>query len=114
MAINLRARSDAYSDIPGVIHEDGTARVQVVRKHDNPLAHAYLEALGVRIGCEVSVNTSLNVHSPIPATADQALETFVRAPQLDALVLVASDGTATLVTHAEPTSRREDACDARP
>jgi carbamoyltransferase len=99
MAINLRATEAAYKKIPAVLHKDGSARIQVVRENDNPLAHAYLRALGRAIGCEVSVNTSLNVRSPIAGSADQALDTFVRTPLLDALLLVSADGCAQIVTH---------------
>jgi carbamoyltransferase len=37
-----------------VIHADGTGRLQIVRKEADPLAHAYLKALGRRNGEEVA------------------------------------------------------------
>lgn len=101
MAINLRSTRAAHDDIPGVLHADGSARIQLVREKDNPLAYAFLRALGRHIGCEVSVNTSLNVNSPIVGTVEQALDTFVRAPMLDALMIVSSDGTAHWVAHRD-------------
>ena len=65
MVLTVRARPEAKEKIPAVIHRDGTARIQIVREEHDPFTHAYLKALGRRLGVEVSVNTSLNVGSPI-------------------------------------------------
>ena len=73
MVLTARARPDAYSTIPAVVHRDGTGRVQIVREEDDPFTYAYLQAMGRRLGVEVSVNTSLNVGSPIVQTPSQAL-----------------------------------------
>ena len=78
MILTAMARPESYNVIPAVIHKDGTARVQIVRQEIDPLTHAYLKAMGRRVGVEVSVNTSLNVGSPIAQTPQQAIETLRR------------------------------------
>ena len=59
----------------------------------------YLKALGRHIGVEISVNTSFNVAGPIAQTPQQAIETLGRSKGLDAVVMVASDGTVTAAWH---------------
>lgn len=65
MALTVQARPEAFACIPAVIHEDGTARIQIVRPEIDSFCHAFLQAMGRRLGAEVSVNTSLNVGTPI-------------------------------------------------
>src|SRR6202011_608265 len=89
----------ARERIPAVIHADGTGRIQIVRAQDDPLTHAYLKALGRHIGVEMSVNTSFNVAGPIAQTPQQAIETLRRSRGLDAVIMVASDGTVSAAWH---------------
>ena len=100
MVLTARARPDAYSKIPAVVHRDGTGRVQIVREEDDPFTYAYLQAMGRRLGVEVSVNTSLNVGSPIVQTPSQALGALKRAKALSGLVLIADDGQTWFAWHA--------------
>jgi carbamoyltransferase len=58
-----------------------------------------LKALGRRIGVEVSVNTSFNVAGPIAQTPEQAVETLRRSKGLDAVFMVADDGTVRAAWH---------------
>lgn len=99
MILTARARPEAYPAIPAVIHHDGTSRVQIVREESDPFTHAYLKALGRRIGAEVSVNTSLNVGSPIAQTPAQALEALKRSKGMHALLMIGDDGRAFLAWH---------------
>ena len=92
MVLTARARPDAYSKIPAVVHKDGTGRVQIVREEDDPFTYAYLKAMGRRLGVEVSVNTSLNVGSPIVQTPLAGLGALKRAKAMSGLVLIADDG----------------------
>jgi len=82
-----------------VIHADGTGRIQIVRAEDDPLTHAYLKALGRRIGVEMSVNTSFNVAGPIAQTPQQAIDTLRRSKGLDAVIMVADDGSVHAAWH---------------
>jgi carbamoyltransferase len=95
MVLTAPARPSARQVIPAVIHHDGTGRLQIVRPSDS-LTYAYLVALKRRIGVAVSVNTSLNVRSPIVQSPAQALDTLRRANALSGLVLVAESGEAFL------------------
>lgn len=97
MVLTVKARDAARRSIPAVIHFDGTSRIQIVRERNNPLMHAYLKALKRHIGVEVSVNTSLNVGTPIVQTAAQALQVFRRSKGMDAIFMVAEDGSAYMV-----------------
>ncbi len=94
MVLTAHAKPQARAKIPAVVHADGTGRIQIVRAEADPLTHAYLKALGRRIGVEMSVNTSFNVAGPIAQTPVHAMETLLRAKGLDVLIIVADDGTA--------------------
>ena len=100
MVLTCRAKPAARERLPAVVHQDGTSRVQIVREHVDPLIHAYLRAMGRRIGAEVSVNTSLNVGAPIAQTAVQALETLKKSKGMHGLFLVADDGDTYVAWHA--------------
>jgi carbamoyltransferase len=100
MVLTTRARPEAYAKIPAVVHKDGTARVQIVREEQDPFTFAYLKAMGRRLGVEVSVNTSLNVGSPIVQTPAQALGALKRARAMSGLVMIAADGQAWFAWHA--------------
>ena len=100
MVLTAHAKPHARERIPAVIHADGTGRIQIVREADDPLTYAYLKALGRHVGVEMSVNTSFNVAGPIAQTPQQAVDTLRRAKGLDAVIMVASDGTAYAVRHS--------------
>jgi carbamoyltransferase len=73
--------------IPAVRHVDGTARVQTVGEHEQPLYHELLRAFERRTGVPVLVNTSFNSRGePVVCTPRDALESFWSTP-LDALVI---------------------------
>jgi carbamoyltransferase len=99
MVLTAVAKPEARRLVPTVIHQDGTARIQIVRRATNPLCHAVLKALGRRTGVEVAVNTSLNVGSPIVQTPEQALEALRRAKGLSGLVLIGAAGEARIAYH---------------
>ena len=87
------------STIPAVVHHDGTSRVQIVREELDPFCYAYLKAMGRRVGVEISVNTSLNVGSPVVQTAEQALEILKRSRGLTGLIMISAEGDAVLAWH---------------
>jgi carbamoyltransferase len=100
MVLTAPARPEAFLKIPAVVHKDGTARVQIVREEHDPFTYAYLKAMGRRLGVEVSVNTSLNVGSPIVQTPAQALGALQRAKALSGLVMIAADGQTWFAWHS--------------
>ena len=99
MVLTAHSKPHAREKIPAVIHADGTGRIQIVREADDPLTYAYLKALGRRIGVEMSVNTSFNVAGPIAQTPQQAIDTLRRSKGLDAVLLVADDGSVFAAWH---------------
>ena len=75
------------SEIPAVTHVDYSARVQTVRREDNPLYHELLSAFERLTGCAVLVNTSFNVRGePIVCTPAEAYACFMRT-EMDCLVM---------------------------
>jgi carbamoyltransferase len=75
------------STIPAVTHVDYSARVQTVRREDNPLYHELLAAFERRTGCAVLVNTSFNVRGePIVCAPREAYACFMRT-EMDCLVM---------------------------
>jgi carbamoyltransferase len=60
--------------IPGVVHHDGTSRVQTVNSQDNPVFRKLLEAWYTATGCPILMNTSLNIKGePLVNTWEDAL-----------------------------------------
>jgi len=75
------------STIPAVTHVDYSARVQTVRREENPLYYDLIAAFGRLTGCPVLVNTSFNVRGePIVCTPEQAYTCFMRT-EMDCLVM---------------------------
>jgi carbamoyltransferase len=99
MVLTAQAKPHARDKIPAVVHADGTGRVQIVREADDPLTHAYLKALGRRIGVEISVNTSFNVAGPIAQTPMQAVDTLRKSKGLDVVLMVGDNGTVFAAWH---------------
>lgn len=78
---------DKAALIPAVRHTDGTARVQTVRSHQNPLLHDLLTEFEALTGVPVLVNTSFNTRGePVVCSPRDALESFWTSP-LDALLI---------------------------
>lgn len=87
MILAYPVREEFRAQIPSVVHVDGTARPQTVRREHAPRFHALLEAFGRRTGHPVLINTSFNVQGePIVCTPADALRCF-GGTGLDVLVL---------------------------
>jgi len=75
------------SALPAVTHVDGTARIQTVRREDDPLFTELLRAFERLTGIPILVNTSFNVRGePIVADAADAFRCFMRS-HMDALAV---------------------------
>jgi len=87
MLLVARVRDEARDLLGAVTHVDGTARVQTVRREDNPFLHELLRAVGDLVGVPVLLNTSLNLRGePIVETPSDALSVFLQRP-IDGLIL---------------------------
>jgi carbamoyltransferase len=62
MTITTNVRPQWRETIQAVVHVDGSARPQIVRREANPLYHDILVDFTRRSGVPALVNTSLNVH----------------------------------------------------
>lgn len=87
MERTLVFRPEVRAKVPGVVHEDGTGRLQSVRRDWSPSYHALIEHFRVLTGVPLVLNTSFNVMGkPIIHTVEDALAVF-HTTGLDALVL---------------------------
>jgi carbamoyltransferase len=75
------------SSVPAITHVDYSARIQTVRRQDNPVYYDIIKAFDELTGCPVIVNTSFNVRGePIVCTPEDAYRCF-RRTKMDYLVL---------------------------
>jgi carbamoyltransferase len=73
----LRFRDSAKDKVPGVVHVDGTGRLQTVRREWNPRYHALLAAFHELTGVPIVLNTSFNVMGkPIVHAVEDAVAVF--------------------------------------
>jgi carbamoyltransferase len=72
---------------PGVVHCDGTARPQLIRREDNPDYYDIVSAFHDKTGNPSIINTSFNMHEePIVRSPRDAVRAFVQSG-LDFLIL---------------------------
>lgn len=87
MNITFDVVENKRKEIQGVVHADGTARIQTVNKENQPLYHALLCHLKEITGHSVAMNTSFNTNNePIVCNPYEAISTFYRSG-LDALII---------------------------
>ena len=95
------AHERTHKELPAIVHVDGTARLQTVRKETNPRFHGLLTAFRDLAGPPVLLNTSFNDSEPIVCSPDDALETF-ESTDIDALVI------GERVVEAKPSERTDE------
>jgi carbamoyltransferase len=86
MILAYPVRSERASLIPAVLHHDGTCRLQVVDRSQNPPFHALISRFRELSGVPLVLNTSFNDQEPLVNSPDDALKTFART-QIDVLFL---------------------------
>jgi len=75
------------SQIPAVTHVDYSARVQTVKREDNPLYYDTINAFYKKTGCPVIINTSFNVRGePLVCSPEDAFKCFMRT-EMDYLIM---------------------------
>lgn len=73
--------------VPATVHVDGTGRLQVIQRADNPRYYDLIEAFRKKTGTPVILNTSFNVRGePIVCSPRDAVECFLRT-DIDFLVI---------------------------
>ena len=87
MTITFEVAQEWKTRVPEVVHEDGTSRVQIVDEGANPQYFALLQAMEVRTGNGVVLNTSMNRRGePMVCSPEDALNMFFGS-DLEYLVL---------------------------
>ncbi len=87
MSLALKVKDDKKKDIPAVIHEDGTTRVQAVKKEENFKLYKLLTEFKKITQIGVLLNTSFNIQNePIVCNPQDAIRTFYSSG-LDILVI---------------------------
>jgi len=87
MTITYDVDPQYHEALQAVVHVDGTARPQIVKKATNPYFYDIIDAFYRLTGCGAVVNTSFNVHEePIVSTPGSAFIALVD-DRIDALVL---------------------------
>ncbi|MCU4163707.1 carbamoyltransferase C-terminal domain-containing protein [Carboxylicivirga caseinilyticus] len=88
MLLDFSILPEKQKEIEGVVHVDGTARIQVVRKkEDNPFVFDLLQLLDRKYQVKALINTSFNVKGePIVHTKEGALKS-AQNMNLDGVVL---------------------------
>ncbi|ADJ45418.1 carbamoyl transferase [Amycolatopsis mediterranei S699] len=104
MTVAVGVHGPKRAEIPAVVHDDGTARVQVVHRRDAPRFWRILDEFERLSGVPVLVNTSLNVKGqPTARAGAEAFHTFTTS-ELDAIVigerLYAKPGVVTAAANA--------------
>lgn len=87
MTITYDATERCKQEAPAVVHVDGTARPQIVRREINPEYYDILTEYNRLTGLSILVNTSFNMHEePIIRTASEAVAAFFES-HIDSLAL---------------------------
>ncbi len=79
-------KPDRRDLIPAVLHQDGSARVQIVHRKSNPRFHELISRFFEKTGVPIVVNTSFNDSEPIVCAPTDAIVTF-RKSGIDALIM---------------------------
>ena len=87
MTVTCDCSPEMTRQSPAVVHLDGTARPQLIRRDIDSFYYDVLASYHRRTGIPSLINTSFNMHEePIVCTPDDAVRAFVRG-HLDCLVL---------------------------
>lgn len=87
MTVTVNCSNRCRDEAPAIVHVDGTARPQIVKKEVTPFLYDVISAYYQKTGKRILINTSFNIHEqPIVRTAEEAVETFLEG-HIDRLVL---------------------------
>lgn len=77
MSFALKVKQEKQSQIPAVVHFDGTARLQTVNKKLSPWYYNFISKWEKISGIPIVVNTSFNDSEPIVETPTDAIRCFL-------------------------------------
>tara|TARA_B110000305_G_C19437535_1_gene639869 strand:+ start:28 stop:1737 length:1710 start_codon:yes stop_codon:yes gene_type:complete len=78
MSSVMKAKSDKKHLIPGVVHIDGSSRVQTVLKKNNKTFYNLIYNFFLKTGVPLLLNTSFNENEPIVRSPEEAIECLLR------------------------------------
>jgi carbamoyltransferase len=108
--VGFDSLKEIRSTIPAVTHVDYSARIQTIRREQNPKLYALLERFNKATGCPVLVNTSFNVRGePIVCSPEDAYRCFVNT-EMDYLAI----GSFLLKRAAQPQGSVERSVEPQP
>ena len=84
MIVVYKVRPEWRGRLAAITHEDGTGRVQTVKREDNAIYYDLIAAFEKRTDIPVLLNTSFNENEPIVHTPAQAIDCYART-RMDAL-----------------------------
>lgn len=84
MIIVYKVRPEWKEKLSAITHEDGTGRVQSVRRDENALYYDLIRVFEEKTGVPVLLNTSFNENEPIVHTPEQAIDCY-RRTRMDCL-----------------------------
>ena len=84
MQFVLKFKPEKIHEVPAVVHKDGTARLQTVRKEDNKWYYNFLCKWNEKTGVPIILNTSFNDREPICENIEHAISCFL-GTQIDYL-----------------------------
>ena len=73
-----KIKKDKAKLVPGVVHVDGTCRLQSVSESDNPLYHSIIKKFKEITNIPLILNTSFNENEPIVCKPEHAIDCFLR------------------------------------
>jgi carbamoyltransferase len=78
MMVTAKSKNGAELIMPAVIHQDGTARIQLVNELTNPEIFEVLNTFFIKTNCPAMINTSFNVRGePIVESPLDALRVLL-------------------------------------
>lgn len=87
MLMTFIVKPDKWAKIPAIVHVDGSARPQTLKRETNPKFYALIEEFEKLTGIPIVMNTSFNLSDePIVCSVRDAIKTFLRS-ELDFLVI---------------------------
>jgi carbamoyltransferase len=87
MLVAAHVRPEWRERVPAIVHVDGTARIQTVRREHNERLYRLLQEFDKLTGVPVLLNTSFNIRGqPIVETPQDAVECFL-STGMDCLAL---------------------------
>ena len=94
MMYAMQAQPGKAEIIPGIIHEDGSCRIQTVKEADNYHYYHLIKEFKKKTGCPIIFNTSFNLGGePLVETIEDAIRTirdsdieYLYLPEIDTLL----------------------------